>query len=197
MMIDLFLLLVVGYSFFLGFSRGIIQTMFTILSYVFGLIAAFKLSPAATRFLETALGSDNALLFIAGFLLAFFGTMLFIRFLAKMLSRGLESANINIINQMAGGMLLAAITTLLYSLLIWFGVQSHIIKQTVLNQSMSYPLLKEYPTYAWNVAGKLKPTVLEFWDHSVDFMDRMEKISIERTESEPDIYTIEENRPRR
>ncbi|MBK7872130.1 MAG: CvpA family protein [Saprospiraceae bacterium] len=71
-MIDLFFFITAGYGFFLGFYRGIIQTIFTILSYVFGLLAAFKLSPAATKFLETATGSDHPLMFVAGFLIAFF-----------------------------------------------------------------------------------------------------------------------------
>lgn len=66
-MIDLFFAIFAGYGFFLGFTKGIIRTVFTILSYIFGLLAAFKLSPATTRFLETALGSDNPMLFVAVF----------------------------------------------------------------------------------------------------------------------------------
>jgi len=193
MMIDLFFLIVAGYGFFLGFTKGIIQTVFTILSYLFGLLAAFKLSPAVTRFLETAMGSDHPMLFVAGFLLAFFGTMLAIRFVSKALSQGMISANVNIINQVAGGALLASLLTLLFSLLLWFGTQAHIIKRETLDDSMTYPYLKEYPTMAWKVFGRLRPTLLEFWDNSIDFMDRVEKVGVEKTEGEPNIYDIEED----
>lgn len=190
MMIDIFFLIVAGYGFFLGFTKGIIQTVFTILSYLFGLLAAFKLSPAMTKFLETATGSNHPLLFIAGFLMAFFGTMLLIRFISRALSEGLESANINIINQAAGGALLASILTLIYSLLLWFAVESHIVKDETLGDSVTYPYLKDYPKVAWNVIGKLKPSFMEFWDKSVDFMDRIEKVGIEKTEGDVNIYDI-------
>lgn len=194
MMIDLFFFIFAGYGFFLGFTKGIIRTVFTVLSYVFGLLAAFKLSPAATRFLETALGSENPLLFIAGFLIAFFGTMLLIRFISRALSEGLESANINIINQMAGGALLAAIMTLLYSLVLWFLVESHIVKEEHTAPSVTYPYLEDYPQVAWNALGKLKPIFMEFWDNSVEFMDRVEKVGIEKTEDDPNFYDIPEDK---
>lgn len=189
-MIDLFFLIVAGYGFFLGFTKGIIQTVFTILSYLFGLLAAFKLSPAVTKFLETATGSNHPLLFIAGFLMAFFGTMLLIRFISKTLSAGLESANINIVNQVAGGALLASIMTLLYSLLLWFAVEAHVVKDETLETSVTYPYLKDYPKAAWTVLGKLKPSLMEFWDKSVDFMDRIEKVGVEKTEGDVNIYDI-------
>jgi uncharacterized membrane protein required for colicin V production len=189
-MIDLFFAIFAGYGFFLGFTKGIIRTVFTILSYLFGLLAAFKLSPAVTRFLETALSNENPLLFIAGFLIAFFGTMLLFRFISRALSQGLESANINIINQVAGGALLASIMTLLYSLVLWFLVESHIVKDESREASVTYPFLAEYPKVAWNLIEKLKPTLMEFWDNSVDFMDRVEKVGVEKTEGDPNIYDL-------
>lgn len=192
-MIDVFFLIAAGYGFFLGFYQGIIRTVFTILSYVFGLLAAFKLAPAVTQFLETAVGTEHPLMFVAGFLTAFFGTMLIIRFISRALSEGMEAANVNIINQMAGGALLAAIMTLFYSLILWFLVEAHIVKEEHTSVSITYPILENYPTKAWNVVQYLKPTFQEFWDHSIDFMDRIEEVGIERTESDPNVYDIEDD----
>lgn len=132
-------------------------------------------------------------MFLAGFLIAFFGTMLLIRFISRALSEGMEAANVNIINQLAGGALLAAIMTLVYSLILWFLVEARIVKDEHTRNSVTYPILEDYPTKVWNVAQTLKPTFKEFWDHSVDFMDRIEEVSIERTESEPNIYDLEED----
>lgn len=192
-MIDLFFLIAAGYGFFLGFYKGIIRTIFTVLSYVFGLMAAFKLSPAATRFLETALGSENPMLFIGGFLITFFGTMLLIRFISRAISEGMEAANVNIINQMAGGILLASLMTLVYSLMLWFAVEAHILRDDQTENSLSYPFLKEYPKKVWSALGSAKPVLQDFWEHSVDFMDRIEEKSIERTESDPNVYDIPED----
>ncbi len=190
MVIDIIFIIVAGFGFYMGFSRGIIQTVFTIISYIFGLIAAFKLTPAATNFLETAFGSEHPMMFAAGFLLVLFGTIMLWRLISRFFVGALESANINILNQAAGGALLAAIFILIYSTLIWFGVQSHIVKDEAMEESMTYPLLKEYPTATWAVLKKIKPSLLEFWDHSVEAMDKIEKISIEQTEEESNIYDV-------
>lgn len=131
-------------------------------------------------------------MFVAGFLIAFFGTMLLIRFISRALSEGMEAANVNIINQMAGGALLAAIMTLVYSLILWFLVEAHIVKDEHTRNSVTYPILEEYPSKVWTVVQTLKPTFQEFWDHSVDFMDRIEEVSIEKTESEPNVYDIDD-----
>ncbi len=189
-MIDLFFLIAAGYGFFLGFYRGIIQTIFTILSYVFATLAAFKLSPATSKFLETATGTEHPLMFLAGFLIAFFGTMFLIRFISRAISEGMEAANVNIINQMAGGLLLASLMTLVYSLMLWFAAEAHILQAEYTENSLTYPFLKEYPKTVWNALGSIKPVLKDFWEHSVDFMDRIEEVSIEKTESDPNVYDI-------
>ncbi|MCB0617377.1 MAG: CvpA family protein, partial [Saprospiraceae bacterium] len=121
MVIDIIFVIMAGYGFYLGFAKGIIRTIFTILSFLFGLLAAFKFAPAATKFLETAFDSNNPMMFLAGFLLSFVLTMILIRLVARAIEGFLRTANINIVNQFAGGLLLAGMMTLLYSMVLWFG----------------------------------------------------------------------------
>lgn len=192
MAIDIIFVIMAGFGFYLGFSRGIISTIFTIISFTFGLMAAFKFSPAMTKFLEDIFNTSNPLMFIAGFLLSFIITMVFLRLIARGLETLLETAQINIINQILGGALLSGIMILVYSMLLWFSEQSHLVDQQTQQQSFTYPYLKEFPGQVWVIAEKLKPTFEEFWDYSVDMMDRLEDMGVERTESEPNIYDIEE-----
>jgi membrane protein required for colicin V production len=192
MMIDILFLLVAGWGFYQGYSRGIIKTVFTAFSIVFGLMVAFKFTPAATRFLETAFHSNSPLNFIGGFLLAFVLTMIIIRMLAQFLERLLQSANINIINQTAGGILLASLYTFVFSLLIWFGDQAHIITPENSKGSMTYQQLRAFPSKMKGVYEYIKPGFQDFWHESVRFIDRMEEKSMEKTESQPTIFDIPE-----
>jgi len=66
-------------------------------------------------------------MFAVGFLLSFAIVMILIRMFAKALEGVLEAANINIINQILGGLITAFVMVLLYSFLLWFGEQSHMI----------------------------------------------------------------------
>jgi uncharacterized membrane protein required for colicin V production len=191
MVIDVVFIVMALWGFYLGFSRGIIQTIFTIISVVFGLMMAFRFGPTVTSFLESAL-SDNALMFIAGFLITFVGTMFIIRLFARFLEGALESANINFINQVIGGMFLSGLMILLYSVLIWFGDRSHLIDERAKDESMTYAYLEEFPTHVWEWGGKAKPILEDFWDHSIEFMDKLDKASLEREESDPYIYNKDE-----
>ncbi len=192
MIIDILFLIVAGWGFYQGFTRGIIKTFFTIFSILFGMVVAFKLSPAATRFLETAFDTESAFTFVAGFLLVFLLTMIVIRLIAKFFESALQSANINFINQVVGGIVLGALYTLMLSYLIWFADASHIIKDKTKKESMTYVQLKEFPSRMKSVYEYVKPAFRDFWNESVRFMDRLEEQNLEQSDSQHTIFDVPE-----
>ncbi|TXB63013.1 CvpA family protein [Phaeodactylibacter luteus] len=198
MVIDVIFAVASLWGFYVGFSRGIIKTIFTILSVIFGLMIAFRFGPDVTGLLESTV-SDNPLMFVAGFLLTFVLTMMGIRLFANMLEGALESANINFINQVIGGLFMAALMILLYSVLLWFGDRSHLINNEAKNESRTYVYLEQYPEKVWDWGGRAKPILEDFWDHSIEFMDKLDGVKVEREESDPIIYDLpdEDERPRR
>ncbi|RMF28451.1 MAG: hypothetical protein D6765_06005 [Bacteroidetes bacterium] len=190
MILDIFFLIFVGWGLYKGFSAGIIKTIFTVLSFLIGLIAAFKLAPAATRFLETAFSTDHPLMFAAGFLLAFFVTMLVIRLLAQTLESFLEKANLNILNQLAGAVLMGSLFMLMLSILVWFGDKAHLIDEKTREASLSYPILQQTPREMRKAYEFCKPVFQDFWTESIEFLDRLEELEAERTESQPTIFDL-------
>jgi len=192
MAIDIIFVITMLYGFYLGFSRGIIKTVFTVLSIIFGLMAAFKFAPAMTDFLESASGNNNPLMLIAGFLLSFVLMMMLIRMIARGLEGILKTANINIINQLAGGILLSGVLILLYSVILWFGDQATLINKDAKSKSMTYLYLEKFPSQAKTIAYKVQPVFQDFWNQSLDMMDRLEEMKV-REETEPNIYDITED----
>ena len=191
MVIDILLLIFAGWGFYQGYSRGIISTVFTVFSIVFGLVAAFKLTPGAARMLETSFKIDQTLSFPVGFLLTLVLSLLLIRMVGQFIEKGLEKANINFLNQTAGGILLASLYTLLYSVLLWFGSESTVVTKETSEASITYPYLKEFPKKMRGVYEIVKPTFKDFWQESVHFLDRLEESDgVEETESEPNIFDI-------
>ncbi len=191
MAIDIILIIFVIYGFWVGFSRGIIGTVFTILSYLFGILAAMKLSPSVTRLLEEQFYA-SPLMFIAGFLLTFIGTMMLLRLIGRTIEGVLQSININIINQVLGGALAAGFMILIFSFLLKFAVASNIVADKTMNDSMSYPFVKEFPDAMKVVYDKAKPVLLTFWDESSEFMDRVENMT-QTTDGDADIFDIEKD----
>jgi len=194
MIIDVVFAIVLLYGFYLGFSQGIINTLFAVLSIFIGLLAAFKLAPAASNFLETLFKSSNPLMFLGGFLITFIVTMFLIRTMARGLEGIFRAARINFINQLVGGVVLSGVLILMLSMLVWFGDQAHLVDNDTKVQSMTYPYLEQYPTQVKGIAAVLRPTFEEFWDQSVDMLDKLEHMSInESNDKEPRIYDIQDS----
>ncbi len=191
MIIDVVFAIVLLYGFYLGFSQGIINTLFAVLSIVIGLLAAFKLAPATSNFLETAFSSTNPLMFLGGFLITFIVTMFLIRTIARALEGLFRAARINFINQLVGGVVLSSVLILLLSMLIWFGDQARLIDQDTKNQSMTYIHLEKYPALVREASTILKPTFKEFWDQSVDMLDKLEGMSMNDPSEKPKSYDIQ------
>jgi membrane protein required for colicin V production len=157
-----------------------------------GIIAAVKFGPDMANLLESLFSSDYALVFLAGTLLTFVLTMILIRFLARGLENILESANINIINQALGGFVVASLFIALYSVLVLFADRSRLISEETKQNSLTYELLVPFPGKILSAGRRLQPTFEEFWDHSLDFIDRMDQdVSVERQETDQ-VYDIED-----
>ncbi len=182
MVIDIICVLVILYGFYLGFSKGIISTVFTLLSMTFGLMAAFKFAPGMTMFLERTFNSESPLMFLAGFLVSLFVIMVILRMIARGLEGILKSANINVINQFIGGVILSGILVLLYSFLLWFADSGHMLDKTTKAESVTYIYLEQFPGEVRKLGANIQPMFTEFWDESMDMMDRLERMSIEQTE---------------
>lgn len=192
MVIDIIFVIAAIYGFYIGFTKGIIRTVFNILSILLGALGAFKFAPAATKFLETAFGSDNPMMFLAGFLLSFVATMMLIRTIARGMEGVLKTANVNILNQVAGGGLLSLVMVFLYSLLLWFADMSGLINDSK-EESLTYEYLEAMPDQAGQVYDFLKPTIKDFWNGSVKAMDRIREMGVEQEEGEPNIFDINED----
>ncbi len=190
MVIDIILVIVTLTGFYLGFNRGIIKTVFTVLSLTLGMVAAFKFAPITTDLLSNLLSTSNPLMFIAGFLLSFVVTMILIRTLANGLEGILKTANINFINQLLGGAVTAGFLIMAFSVLLQFGEKAHLVDKQSMAESKTYGYLKQYPPYVYDLAGKLWPVAEEFWHQSLDMMDKLENMGVEKSESEPNVFDI-------
>lgn len=192
MVIDIILVIVAVYGFYVGYTRGIIKTIFSVLAIAVGIIAALRFSPMVTDFLKQMFNETSPLMFVAGLILTFTLTMMFLKLLGRGFEGILEAANINVINQTLGGAFMASVLILIYSGILWFVLNSSFRNITeVTADSQTYPFLKEYPEQVWKVAGKMKPLIQDFWDYTIDIMDEVQTMT-EKSEGDTQVYDIPE-----
>lgn len=192
MVIDVLLLGVVVYGFFLGFKGGIVNAIFRVMSIFLALMAAFKFSPYMTEALEKAFNTYNPLMFIAGFIVMFFLTMWVLRWAGEFLTTSLEVVHVNLPNQIIGGVVLSFLFTVLYSLIIWFAEGASMISEKTKFESKTLVYLQPLPQKTFAVIGDMKPSFQHFFEKANQMMDNVDKGRMQRKETKTDIYDIKD-----
>ena len=191
MVIDIICLIFLAYGFWVGYSKGIIATVLTIASYLFGFLAAMKFGPIMGDMLYSAfpvITTGGA--FLLGVVLVFILTLVLFRLVARGLTSFLETVNINFINQILGGVLSGLFFVFIFSGLVYFGDQSRIITDEIKAGSITYKPLTQIRVAVWNRTKDLYPVFRDFYDRAVDAMDRV-RDNVE-TKDNDNIFDMEE-----
>lgn len=158
MWIDLVFAIVAAAAFFWGYSRGIIRTVISVVAIFVGFILAVRFSRPTTEILADVFDTtpDGAMP-LMGFIVAFVLVLVALRLVATMLEKTLTAVRINFINKIAGGLAMAIIGTLVFSILLMFANSANLIPLDAKAKSVTYNSLEEFPGQAYAVLGKAKP----------------------------------------
>lgn len=171
MLLDLIVAIVVALGFYLGYTRGLIKTIFDSLSLVIGILAALKLSPIVINILQEIIKTSPAVTFLLGVVITFIGVMALIRYIGKKLEDMLEAVNINFVNKIAGGALQGLFFAYILSLGIWLVNSLNVLKPELKASSITYSLLEPLPEKGKALFISIKPLFKDFWDKTVQAMD--------------------------
>lgn len=182
MLLDVIVAIIITLGFYLGYSRGLIKTVFDTLSLIVGIVAALKLSPIVINILDGLLKMSPAITFILGIVLTFIGVMALIRFVGKKLEDLLSAVNINFVNKLAGGALQGIFFAYLLSLFLWLLSSIHLISPETQKASITYSALEPLPEKGKKVFTSLKPVFQGFWDKTLEAMDSIKGTKSNETE---------------
>lgn len=180
MMLDLIVAIVVALGFYLGYSRGLIKTVFDTLSLIIGIVAALKLSPITIDVINSIFKTSPAITFLVGVVLTFIGIMALIRFIGNKLEDILEAVNINFINKIAGGVLQGLFFAYLLSLGIWLIDEMKVLKEETKTASITYSIMQPLPEKGKTFFMQIKPLFKNFWDKSLEVMDKASQQEVEQ-----------------
>jgi membrane protein required for colicin V production len=190
--IDLVFILVLGFGFWQGYSRGIIGTVFNVLAYLFGVVLAFKMAPTTTEILKRMFNSENPGMFVVAFFLNMGIIVFMMRAAANALEKGMQAVYLGFVNRVLGGALMAGIALLIYSVLLWFAVSVTIINKETQQGSKTYPLLVQMRGSAEDLANRLMPFAKEMWDTSKDWLGDVDKFNGQKAEEPPKLIETPE-----
>ena len=175
MILDLIAALIITYGFYRGYSKGLIGTVVDTLSILVGLVVALKFSPLLINYLQKVVNLNPAVEFILGFLLVFFFVLILLRFIGDRMEDLLKAIKINFINQLAGGLLLAFVFTLIMGFSLLMLTDLKVINEEYAAQSTLYEyLIKVSEEGGWIVEG-FKNLFTEFWTKFMATIDSVKE----------------------
>jgi uncharacterized membrane protein required for colicin V production len=182
MVIDVIFFGIFVYTFYVGFSRGIIKTVFTAISVAVGLLAAIKLTPFIAISLEAAITASSTIVYILAFILTFFFVMLLFRLIGGLIEGFIDAADLEMLNKFAGGVLFSALGVLVYSGLLIFLKKAGFLTPDAVSTSAFFPYLEIFPSKISSIATRIFPFLDSLWHSTVNVMDNA-KDTLENTDT--------------
>jgi membrane protein required for colicin V production len=184
MILDVIVALVIAYGAYVGYSRGLIKTVFDTLSILVAIIASLKLSPIVINAVESAINVAPAISFIIGIVLTFIIVMALVRFIGRKLEGFFKATNLNFINKFAGAALQGLFFAIIISFIVLLGDRLSLLKEETKVSSISYKMLKPLPEKSKEVFEMVKPIFQDFWDKTIEAMDGIEEKVEDSSEKE-------------
>ena len=160
MWIDIIFAIVAASAFFWGYSRGIIRTVISVVAIFVGFILAVRFAKPTTSILADVFNtSPDGAMPLIGFIVAFVLVLVSLRMVATILEKSLSAVRLNFINKIAGGLAMAVLGTLVFSILLMFVNAASLIPLDVKAKSVTYASLEEFPAQAYAILGKARPAL--------------------------------------
>lgn len=177
MVLDLIAAVIITYGFYRGYTKGLIKTVVDALSIILGIVIALKFSPILINYLQQSINLSPSIEFILGFLIVLFLVIFILRFIAEKIEDLFKAVHLNIINQLAGGLLLGFIFAFCIGSLLLLLSRLQVLPEPLTSGSTMYEHLIGI-TYegAWIIEA-FKNLFSEFW---VKFESTMDEISQSR-----------------
>lgn len=164
MIFDILFVIAVAVGFWWGYKKGIIYSLFSMLGYFLGVVAALKFSYLLAKLLKGVVNMSPQGLAILSFILVFIFMILLARLVAWVLEEILKSFSLNLVNQLIGGVLHAVIALYLLCVLIWFADRMQVFPQKQRDTSHVYSFMANLAPNVMEASGKALPFVKDSFD---------------------------------
>lgn len=173
MSIDIIFVILVFFAAIKGFQRGLIIAVFSILAIVIGLAAAIKLSAVAAVHIDKAVRVTDKWLPIVSFIAVFITVVILVRFGAKLIEKTLRLGMLGWANRVGGILFYIILYTIIFSILIFYTEELHILKPATIHSSTAYPYIQPLGPRIINSIGRVIPVFRDMFIELEHFFDNL------------------------
>jgi membrane protein required for colicin V production len=175
MILDILFLVAVVLGAIKGLQRGFIIGIFSLIAIVVGLAAALKLSAIAAVYLEDSVNISSRWLPIVSFIGVFIVVVVVVRLVANILQKTVEFAFLGWLNRLGGALLYILLFSIVFSVLMFFAEQSHLIKEKTIADSKTYSWVEPIGPYIINGIGNVVPIFKDMFRQLQAFFENIFK----------------------
>ncbi|MDA3614805.1 CvpA family protein [Polluticaenibacter yanchengensis] len=170
-MIDIILGVLIIIGAIKGFSKGLILSVFTFVSYIIGLLAAMKFSTVVAAYLGDNSSVAKSVLPLLSFVLVFLLAVLLVRLGARFIEKVVQLALLGWINRLGGILLYVAWYLIFISVIVFYAGNIGIIKPETLAGSVLWPYIQPWGPYVINNIGKILPVFQDMFSELKEFFN--------------------------
>jgi membrane protein required for colicin V production len=137
-MIDLIVVILLIIAIFKGLRNGFIMAVFSFLAFFIGLAAALKLSTVVAGYLGTNTQVSHRWLPVLAFAIVFLIVVFLVRLSAKAIEGALKIVMLGWLNKIGGILFYALLYLFVYSIILFYSQQLHLIKSETIQASTTY-----------------------------------------------------------
>ncbi|HWI89639.1 MAG TPA: CvpA family protein [Flavisolibacter sp.] len=158
-----------------GFKNGLVVAVFSLLAFVIGLAAALKLSAVVAEYLGTNTNISQRWLPILAFGIVFFVVVLLVRLGAKAIERGLRMVMLGWLNKLGGMVFYFLLYFFIFSILLFYATQLHLIKPETVQTSVTYPIVYPMAPVVMDALGSVIPFFKNMFVELENFFDHLSR----------------------
>ena len=133
MAIDILFIIMAAFGFYFGYTFGLMKVALMVVSLGFATFSAMAFTPMTTELIIETFHINSVFLPFVAFLITLLVVLMLARIVTKLIEETVDGKQFDIISQVVGGLVMAFIFTLLYSVLVTFFGKAHVI-DLVFNQ---------------------------------------------------------------
>ncbi|ANE51645.1 CvpA family protein [Flavisolibacter tropicus] len=171
MFIDLIVAVLLVLALYKGWRKGFIVGVFSFLAFIIGLAAAIKLSTVAAAYIGEAVNISQRWLPVVAFAVVFLVIVLLVRLGAKALEGVVTVAMLGWANKLGGIILFAILYLFIFSILLFYATQVHLIHEETAKASVTYAYLQPMGPKVINGLGVVLPFFKNMFGELLQFFD--------------------------
>ena len=173
MVIDVAFYVLMIIAVFKGFSKGFIVGIFSFIAFLIGLAAALKLSAVIAHHFESSSGISTRWLPVISFALVFIVIVILVNIGARILKKAVSMVMLGWLDKLGGIILYMLIYTIIFSVILFFGTKTYLIKPETIASSSVYNYVSPWGPKVIDSIGKFLPAFKDLFLQLENFFEKI------------------------